>query len=78
MASTNGRCYRTHHEVDLGRVVTDHLFKIESGNVGNYAVRSNLYAVDARWDGVMEIWRLMRTRELKKPAECSWSTEGCQ
>jgi hypothetical protein len=33
---------------------------------------SNLYAADARWDGVMEIRKLMRTRDLKKPAGCSW------
>ena len=70
-----GAC-RTHHEVELGRVVADHLFKIESDNIGNYVVMSNLYAADARWDGVMEIRRLMRTRELKKPAGCSWIEVG--
>ncbi|XVF14669.1 hypothetical protein REPUB_Repub09cG0081600 [Reevesia pubescens] len=63
---------RTYHEVELGRVVADHLFQVEANNIGNYVVMSNLYAADARWDGVMEVRRLMRTRDLKKPAGCSW------
>ncbi|KAK8663740.1 hypothetical protein V6N13_083546 [Hibiscus sabdariffa] len=66
-----GAC-RTHHEVELGRVVADHLFQVEASNVGNYVVISNLYAADARWDSVMEVRKLMRTRDLKKPAGCSW------
>ena len=45
---TNGRRYKTHHEVELGRVVADHFFEIESGNIGKYIVMSNLYAADAR------------------------------
>lgn len=66
-----GAC-RTHHEVELGRVVADHLFQVEASNIGNYVVLSNLYAADARWDGVMEVRKLMRRRDLKKPAGCSW------
>ncbi|KAJ6766341.1 hypothetical protein OIU79_022319 [Salix purpurea] len=66
-----GAC-RTHHEVELGCLVADRLFKIEAENIGNYVVLSNLYAADARWDGVMEIRKLMRTRDLRKPAGCSW------
>ncbi|OMO61143.1 hypothetical protein COLO4_33530 [Corchorus olitorius] len=63
---------RTHHEVELGRIVANHLFQIEANNIGNYVVMSNLYAADARWDGVMEMRKLMRTRDLRKPAGCSW------
>ncbi|KAG2668284.1 hypothetical protein I3760_15G152900 [Carya illinoinensis] len=66
-----GAC-RTHHEVELGRLVADRLFEIEANNIGNYVVMSNLYAADARWDGVIEVRKLMRTRDLKKPAGCSW------
>ncbi|KHG08954.1 Putative pentatricopeptide repeat-containing -like protein [Gossypium arboreum] len=66
-----GAC-RTHHEVGLGCVVADHLFQVEARNVGNYVVISNLYAADARWDSVMEVRKLMRTRDLKKSAGCSW------
>ena len=66
-----GAC-RTHHEVELGRLVADCLYEIEAGNIGNYVVMSNLYAADARWDGVIEVRKLVRTRDLKKPAGCSW------
>ncbi|KAM7260095.1 hypothetical protein ACFE04_015836 [Oxalis oulophora] len=66
-----GAC-KTHHEVELGCVVADRLFEIEASNIGNYVVMSNLYAADARWDQVMEMRKLMRTKDLKKPAGCSW------
>lgn len=66
-----GAC-RRHQKVELGRIVADHLFQVEADNIGNYVVMSNLYASEARWDGVAEVRKLMRTRELKKPAGCSW------
>lgn len=70
-ATLLGAC-RTHHEVELGRAVADHLFKIEANDVGNYIVLSNIYAANARWDGVLEMRKLMKTRDLRKPAGCSW------
>ncbi|KAF2283153.1 hypothetical protein GH714_043483 [Hevea brasiliensis] len=66
-----GAC-RMYHEVELGRAVAEHLFKIEAKNIGNYVLLSNLFAADARWDEVMEIRKLMKMRYLKKPAGCSW------
>lgn len=66
-----GAC-KTHHEVELGLVVAQHLFETKADDIGNYVVMSNLYAADAKWDGVLEVRRLMRERELKKPPGCSW------
>ncbi|XP_048318541.2 putative pentatricopeptide repeat-containing protein At5g08490 [Ziziphus jujuba] len=66
-----GAC-RTYHKVELGCLVADHLFEVEADNIGNYVVMSNLYAAGARWDQVAEVRRLMKTRDLKKPAGCSW------
>ncbi|KAL2347126.1 hypothetical protein Fmac_001126 [Flemingia macrophylla] len=66
-----GAC-KIHHEVELGRLVANQLFKIEANDIGNYIVLSNLYAADARWDVVTEVRRMMRNRDLKKPAGCSW------
>ncbi|XVE71750.1 hypothetical protein DITRI_Ditri10aG0176900 [Diplodiscus trichospermus] len=66
-----GAC-RKHQEVELGRAVADHLFQVEASNIGNYVVMSNLYAADARWDSVKEVRKLMRSRDMKKPAGCSW------
>ncbi|KAJ4950392.1 hypothetical protein NE237_027224 [Protea cynaroides] len=66
-----GAC-RTHHEVKLARLVADHLFEVETGNIGNYVLLSNIYAADAQWDGVNKVRRLMKMRDLRKPAGCSW------
>ncbi|KAK7350756.1 hypothetical protein VNO77_09684 [Canavalia gladiata] len=66
-----GAC-KIHQEVELGRIIAEQLFKIETKDIGNYIVLSNLYAADARWDGVMEVRRMMRNKDLKKPAGCSW------
>ncbi|XP_052109402.1 putative pentatricopeptide repeat-containing protein At5g08490 [Arachis duranensis] len=66
-----GAC-KIHHEVELGRIVASHLFKIKADDIGNYIVLSNLYAADARWDGVMEVRKMMKNKDLKKPAGCSW------
>ncbi|KAE9461406.1 hypothetical protein C3L33_06712, partial [Rhododendron williamsianum] len=66
-----GAC-RAHHQVQMGHDAANKLFEIETGDIGNYVVLSNLYAADNQWDGVLGIRRLMRTRDLKKPAGCSW------
>ncbi|WCJ30606.1 Tetratricopeptide repeat (TPR)-like superfamily protein [Euphorbia peplus] len=66
-----GAC-RIYHEVELGRIVAERLFKIEADNIGNYVVLSNLFAADSRWDEVVELRKQMKTRDLKKQAGCSW------
>lgn len=66
-----GAC-RNHHEVEIGCDVADRLFSMEANNIGNYVLMSNLYAANARWDGVLETRKLMKTRELKKSAGSSW------
>lgn len=66
-----GAC-RNHHEVEIGCDVADRLFTMEANNIGNYVVMSNLYAANARWDGVLETRKLMKTRDLKKSAGSSW------
>ncbi|XP_058786421.1 putative pentatricopeptide repeat-containing protein At5g08490 [Vicia villosa] len=66
-----GAC-KTYHEVELGCIVADKLFKMEDNDIGNYILMSNLYAADAKWDGVMEVRKMMRNKDLKKPAGCSW------
>ncbi|OVA05794.1 Pentatricopeptide repeat [Macleaya cordata] len=66
-----GAC-RKQHDLELGRVVADRLFEVEANNIGNYVVMSNIYAANAKWDGVKEVRRLMKDRDLRKPAGCSW------
>lgn len=66
-----GAC-KNHHEVKLGQIVGAHLFEIEADDIGNYIVLSNLYAAEERWEEVLETRKLMKSRDLKKPAGCSW------
>ncbi|KAL1196345.1 putative pentatricopeptide repeat-containing protein [Cardamine amara subsp. amara] len=66
------RACTTYNRMDLGRSVANHLLEAESDDIGNHVLISNMYAVDAKWDGVMELRNLMKKKEMKKPAGCSW------
>ncbi|KAK8950960.1 putative pentatricopeptide repeat-containing protein [Platanthera zijinensis] len=66
-----GSC-KIHGEVEIGRLAADHLFGVEGSNIGNYVVMSNIYAANGRWDGVEQVRRMMKGKDLKKPAGCSW------
>ncbi|KZV15745.1 pentatricopeptide repeat-containing protein [Dorcoceras hygrometricum] len=67
---------KTHHNVDMGHVVADHILKDETTDIGNFVILSNLFAEDAKWEGVVEMRKLMKMRYLKKPAGCSWIEVG--
>ncbi|KAL4191072.1 hypothetical protein AMTRI_Chr07g79010 [Amborella trichopoda] len=66
-----GAC-KIHGSVELGRLAAYRLFDLEASNTGNYVVLSNIYAANGRWEGVEEVRRLMKQRDLKKAAGCSW------
>nr|XP_043625828.1 putative pentatricopeptide repeat-containing protein At5g08490 [Erigeron canadensis] len=66
-----GAC-KNYNEVEIGSIVADQLLKIEENNLGNYVVMSNIYAAKSKWEEVLEIRRLMKTKHLKKRAGCSW------
>jgi len=66
-----GSC-KTHGEVEIGRMAADHLFEVEDADIGNYVVMSNIYAADGEWDGVEKVRRLMKRKDMRKPAGCSW------
>ncbi|PUZ47270.1 hypothetical protein GQ55_7G151500 [Panicum hallii var. hallii] len=66
-----GAC-KVHGEVELGQLAADHLFAMEAGNIGNYVIMSNIYAADEKWDGVEHVRKLMKSKDMKKPAGCSW------
>ncbi|XP_024989058.1 putative pentatricopeptide repeat-containing protein At5g08490 [Cynara cardunculus var. scolymus] len=66
-----GAC-KNYDAVEMGCVVADRLLNIKDDNMGNFVVMSNIYAAKAKWEEVLEIRRLMKTKDLKKPAGCSW------
>uniref|UniRef100_M4CQ38 Pentatricopeptide repeat-containing protein n=1 Tax=Brassica campestris TaxID=3711 RepID=M4CQ38_BRACM len=62
----------TYNRMDLGRLAANHLLQGESEDIGNYVLISNMYAADGKWEGVKELRKLMKKKEMKKPAGCSW------
>ncbi|XP_027169731.1 putative pentatricopeptide repeat-containing protein At5g08490 [Coffea eugenioides] len=66
-----GAC-KIHNEVEMARSVVDRLSEIDSSDIGNYIAMSNLYASNSSWENVLKMRKLMRLRDLKKPAGCSW------
>ncbi|CAN7113907.1 unnamed protein product [Brassica rapa subsp. narinosa] len=62
----------TYNKMDLGRLAANHLLEAESEDIGNYVLISNMYAADGKWEGVKELRKLMKKKEMKKPAGCSW------
>ncbi|CAL5067987.1 unnamed protein product [Urochloa decumbens] len=66
-----GAC-RVHGEVEIGQLAADQLFSMEAENIGNYIIMSNIYAADEKWDGVENVRKLMKSKDMKKPAGCSW------
>ena len=62
-----GSC-KTHGEVEIRRLAADQLFGVEDENIGNDAVMSNIYVADRKWDGVEKVRKLMKSKNVKKPA----------
>ncbi|KAG9452648.1 hypothetical protein H6P81_005552 [Aristolochia fimbriata] len=62
-----GACsFYTH--VELAEIATDHLFKLEPSNPGNFVILSNIYASAGRWDGVLKTRILMKGNQIRKEA----------
>jgi pentatricopeptide repeat protein len=70
-SSLLGAC-KVHGEVEIGQLAADQLFSMEEGDIGNYVIMSNIYAADEKWDGVEHVRKLMKSKDMKKPAGCSW------
>ncbi|KAJ7975325.1 Pentatricopeptide repeat-containing protein [Quillaja saponaria] len=63
---------RIHHNVSLGKVAAEKLFKLEPGNPGNYILLSNTYASKAMWSEVNIVRDMMKNMGLRKNPGCSW------
>ncbi|KAJ4719328.1 Pentatricopeptide repeat-containing protein [Melia azedarach] len=59
-----GAC-RKHGNVELGERVGKILLEMEPENSGRYAVLSNIYAKEGRWEDVAEVRKLMKERGIK-------------
>ncbi|KAB2627456.1 pentatricopeptide repeat-containing protein [Pyrus ussuriensis x Pyrus communis] len=66
-----GTC-RIHGNVELGKIVSERLFEVDSENVGYYVLLSNIYANLGKWEGVEKVRSLARNRGLTKTP--GWSS----
>ncbi|XP_052143296.1 putative pentatricopeptide repeat-containing protein At5g08490 [Oryza glaberrima] len=66
-----GAC-KVHGEVKIGQLAADRLFSMEAEDIGNYVIMSNIFAADDKWESVEHVRKLMKSKDMKKPAGCSW------
>ncbi|XP_050227559.1 pentatricopeptide repeat-containing protein At2g37310 [Mercurialis annua] len=59
-------------DVELSKLICDHLFKIEPENTGNYVIMANLYSQAGRWKEADEIRERMIKDGLQKLPGSSW------
>ncbi|CAM8906084.1 unnamed protein product [Rhodiola kirilowii] len=61
-----------HRNYDLGKRVAEHILQLNPRDVGTYLLLSNIHAKAKKWDGVANIRKLMKERNVKKEPGASW------
>ncbi|CAL9014419.1 unnamed protein product, partial [Prunus brigantina] len=61
-----------HKSYGLGKRVAEVVVQMDPNDVGTYTLLSNMYAKAKRWDGVVQIRKLMREKNIKKEPGVSW------
>ncbi|KAL6135617.1 hypothetical protein ACLB2K_067844 [Fragaria x ananassa] len=61
-----------HRNYGLGKRVAKVLLQMDPNDMGTYILLSNMYAKARRWDGVVNIRKLTRDRNIKKEPGVSW------
>ncbi|XP_062009897.1 pentatricopeptide repeat-containing protein At5g39680 [Rosa rugosa] len=61
-----------HRSYGLGKRVAEVLLQMDPNDMGTYILLSNMYAKARRWDGVVNIRKLTRDRNIKKEPGVSW------
>ncbi|KAL6136488.1 hypothetical protein ACLB2K_061783 [Fragaria x ananassa] len=61
-----------HRNYGLGKRVAEVLLQMDPNDMGTYILLSNMYAKVRRWDGVVNIRKLTRDRNIKKEPGVSW------
>ncbi|XP_072959143.1 pentatricopeptide repeat-containing protein At3g16610-like [Typha angustifolia] len=62
----------THCNVQLGEIAANRLFELEEGNVANYILLANLYALAGRWDDLTRTRHIIKDKRMHKSPGCSW------
>ncbi|KAJ4800304.1 Pentatricopeptide repeat-containing protein [Rhynchospora pubera] len=58
--------------IELGEIAASKLIELEEGNMANYVLLANLYAVTEKWDDLARIRGLIREKGMHKNPGCSW------
>ncbi|XP_058088097.1 pentatricopeptide repeat-containing protein At2g27610 [Magnolia sinica] len=66
-----GAC-RVQLNVELGKIVADHLLSLEPHDSAAYVLLSNIYAAAGKWEERAKVRKLMEDRNVKKEAGYSW------
>ncbi|KAL5981245.1 hypothetical protein ACLOJK_029166 [Asimina triloba] len=63
---------QVHRNFGLGKKVAEIILQLDPDDVGTYILLSNIYAKLKRWDGVVNIRKMMRSGDIKKEPGVSW------
>ncbi|KAM3378567.1 putative pentatricopeptide repeat-containing protein [Capsicum galapagoense] len=63
---------KMNRNAELAKAAEDKLLQIEGGNGSRYAQLAGIYASEGKWNEMGRVMKMMRGREAKKTAGCSW------
>ncbi|XP_010557495.1 PREDICTED: pentatricopeptide repeat-containing protein At3g29230-like [Tarenaya hassleriana] len=58
----------THADTELGRILAEHLIRVNPNDVGHYVLLSHIYALEGKWEEVEGVRRMMNEKNLQIPA----------
>ncbi|KAL6606545.1 hypothetical protein ACP70R_042198 [Stipagrostis hirtigluma subsp. patula] len=61
-----------HGNVELAEIAVEKLMHLEPQNTANLVILSNIYASCGKWDGVAQVWKLLKEKDHKKSAGYSF------
>ncbi|PKI58857.1 hypothetical protein CRG98_020756 [Punica granatum] len=64
-----------HGRKDLAKSMTKDLKKLQMNNPGDFVTLSNIYAAGEEWEGVENVRKLMRVKQIRKVPAYSWVEE---
>ncbi|KAJ0677219.1 putative tetratricopeptide-like helical domain superfamily [Helianthus annuus] len=68
---------KVHKNVEIGELAAHQIFEMDPQAAAPYVEMANIYASVGRWDGVMDVRRLMKTSRVKKfPGESVVQVNG--
>ncbi|KAA0052934.1 hypothetical protein IC582_015131 [Cucumis melo] len=65
-----GAC-RIHNNLELAKEVGEKLFILDPENAGRYMILASMYEDAGQWEDAAKVRKLLRDRNIKKPAGCS-------